>query len=53
MKALKSLISAAALLIGLSASAQQALGPGTGIVSPEINPDNTVTFRYYNPKEVT
>lgn len=53
MKALKSLISAAALLIGLSASAQQALGPGTGIVSPEINPDNTVTFRYYNPKAIT
>lgn len=33
--------------------AQQALGPGTGIVSPEINPDHTVTFRYYNPKAVT
>lgn len=32
--------------------AQQALGPGTGIISPEINADNTVTFRYVNPKAV-
>ena len=32
------------------ASAQQALGPGSGIVSPEIHPDHTVTFRYQNPK---
>ena len=37
-------------LFAFSASAQQALGPGTGLVSPEINPDNTVTFRYHNPK---
>lgn len=35
------------------AFAQQALGPGTGIVSPEINPDHSVTFRYVNPKAVT
>jgi len=35
------------------ASAQQALGPGTGIISPEIHPDNTVTFRYQNPKAKT
>ena len=41
---------AAALLMAGSAFAQQALGPGTGLVSPEINDDNTVTFRYYNPK---
>ena len=46
-------MTAASLLIGLSAFAQQALGPGTGIVSPEINPDHSVTFRYYNPKAVT
>ena len=46
-------MTAVSLLIGLSAFAQQALGPGTGIVSPEINPDNSVTFRYYNPKAVT
>jgi len=44
------------LLIGalaaftLSAYAQQALGPATGLVSPEINPDHSVTFRYFNPK---
>ena len=35
------------------AFAQQALGPGTGLVSPEINADNTVTFRYQNPKAIT
>lgn len=44
---------AAFLLWGAALFAQQALGPGTGIVSPEINADNTVTFRYYNPKAVT
>ena len=44
---------AAALLVAGSAFAQQALVPGTGIVSPEINPDNSVTFRYYNPKAIT
>ena len=37
----------------LAAFAQQALGPGTGLVSPEINPDNTVTFRLFAPKAVT
>lgn len=37
----------------LTGSAQQALGPGTGIVSPQINTDNTVTFRYVNPKAIT
>ena len=47
------IMTAVSLLIGLSAFAQQALGPGTGIVSPEINPDHSVTFRYYNPKAVT
>ena len=44
---------AASLLWGAVLFGQQALRPGTGIVSPEINPDNTVTFRYYNPKAVT
>ena len=44
---------AASLMWGAALFAQQALGPGTGIVSPEINADNTVTFRYYNPKAVT
>ena len=42
-------------LLGLAAAAnaQQALGPGSGIVSPEIHPDHTVTFRYFGPKAVT
>lgn len=43
----------AAILSCIAADAQQALGPGTGIVSPEINPDHTVTFRYWNPKAIT
>ena len=37
----------------LAAFAQQALGPGTGLVSPEINPDHSVTFRLFAPKAVT
>ena len=49
----KLLIIAASLLWGAALFAQQALVPGTGIVSPEINPDNSVTFRYYNPKAIT
>ena len=44
------LLLAALVGLSLSAMAQQALGPGTGLVSPEINPDNSVTFRYLNPK---
>lgn len=40
------------VISSLVASAQQALGPGTGLVSPEINPDHSVTFRYVNPKAV-
>lgn len=39
-------------LMCVSALAQQALGPGVGIVSPEINPDHSVTFRYSNRKAV-
>ncbi|MDE6271137.1 MAG: esterase, partial [Muribaculaceae bacterium] len=51
MKSLRycALTLASALLTGIAADAQQALGPGTGLVSPEINPDHTVTFRYWNP----
>lgn len=41
------------LCIGIICHAQQALGPGTGIVSPEINPDHSVTFRYFNAKAIT
>lgn len=51
MKRITSLL-AALCLAGTAAFAQQALGPGTGIISPEINPDNTVTFRYQNRKAV-
>ena len=36
----------------MAAFAQQALGPGTGLVSPEINPDHSVTFRLFAPKAV-
>ena len=43
---------AAALAIAASASAQQALSFRAPVKSPEINPDNTVTFRYRNPKAV-
>ena len=54
MKVMKNIIlTAVALLVGISVHAQQSLGPGTGIISPEINANNTVTFRYYNPKAVT
>ena len=51
MKKLLSLLAVACLTV--AAFAQQALGPGTGLVSPEINPDHTVTFRLYAPKAVT
>ena len=45
-------IAAAALAIGISASAQQALWGGPTIESPVINEDGTVTFRYQAPKAV-
>ena len=47
------ILSFAFICLTLAAFAQQALGPGTGLVSPEINPDNTVTFRLFAPKAVT
>lgn len=50
---IRNLWMAAMAAMCVSASAQQALGPGTGIVSPEINADNSVTFRYVNPKAVS
>lgn len=40
------------LIMSASASAQQALGNRSKIVSPEINPDNSVTFRLIAPKAV-
>ena len=51
----KILLSSAILLIfALSLVAQQALRGGANIVSPEIHPDNSVTFRFLAPnaKEV-
>ena len=49
---MRTLFVSAALLISAAAFAQQALGPGTGLVSPEINPDHSVTFRLFAPKAV-
>ena len=43
----------AALCCAIALNAQQALGPGTGIVSPEIHPDHSVTFRLYAPKAMS
>lgn len=50
---MKKLLLLAAACLAMAANAQQALGPASGIVSPEINPDNSVTFRYVNPKART
>ena len=41
-----------ALLIGLATFAQQALWDRAPVVSPEIHPDRTVTFRLKVPKAV-
>ena len=48
----KVFIVAAMLLAGASAFAQQALWGGQQIISPEINADNSVTFRFVAPKAV-
>jgi len=48
----KIIVFLAALAIGLSANAQQALWGGPSVESPVINPDGTVTFRYQAPKAV-
>lgn len=48
----KYILIAAVALASLCADAQQALWGGSQIVSPEINPDNTVTFRIAAPKAV-
>ncbi|MBR6858164.1 MAG: esterase, partial [Bacteroidales bacterium] len=48
----KILIAAAALCLGVSAFAQQALFGGPSVESPVINADGTVTFRYQDPKAV-
>ena len=54
MKARSLLIIAVFALLGFQATAQQALGGGTQIVSPEVKSDNTVIFRLQAPnaKEV-
>lgn len=36
-----------------TASAQQSLWGGQDLISPQINADNTVTFRFKAPKAVT
>ena len=48
----KLVIAIAALCIGLSAQAQQALWGGPSVESPVINADGTVTFRFMAPKAV-
>ena len=48
----KSILIIVAVITGISAYAQQALWGGPQVVSPEINPDGTVTFRYKAPKAV-
>lgn len=42
----------AALLMATCSFAQQALWGGPQVTSPEINPDNSVTFRLHAPKAV-
>ena len=37
------------ILLGFAASAQEALFQAQNIVSPEVNADNTVTFRLFAP----
>jgi len=46
----KYLILGVAMLGALAANAQQALWGAAPVVSPEIHPDNTVTFRLKAPK---
>ena len=40
------------LFISLASSAQESLWGGQNITSPEIHPDNTVTFRFHAPKAI-
>ena len=40
------------VLFSMAAFAQQALWGGQDIISPEIHPDNTVTFRFLAPKAI-
>ena len=47
------MIALLALTVSFLAPAQQALQFRAPVVSPEINPDHSVTFRYRNPKAVS
>ena len=49
----KYILAAAALFMGVSAFAQQALWGFADVTSPEINPDKTVTFRIKAPKAIS
>ena len=46
------MITLAAVLVAFAANAQQSLYGGGQIISPEIHPDNTVTFRFQAPKAI-
>jgi enterochelin esterase family protein len=48
----KSLIVTIALAVSIMCYGQQALFGGQTIISPETNPDHTLTFRLYAPKAV-
>ncbi len=48
----KLILTLAVAFAGVMTQAQQALWDGSPIVSPEIHPDNTVTFRLFAPKAV-
>lgn len=51
---MKKIIAVAALAaLSTGAFAQQALFSAANVVSPQINEDNSVTFRLYSPKAVT
>ena len=41
------------LCVSAIAFAQEALFGNSNLISPEIHPDNTVTFRYLAPKAIT
>lgn len=45
----KSFLSLTLLLISLTTFAQQALWGGQDLISPELHPDKSVTFRYFAP----
>jgi len=49
MTDLKLIFASIVVLAGTQVSAQQALWNNNLVVSPQINADNTVTFRYHNP----